>query len=85
MNTIFKALNDPTRRRILEILRNGDLSAGDISDHFDASKPTLSHHLDLLRQAGMVDSYRKGQFIMYTLNTSVLDETVGWLLGLNKS
>jgi ArsR family transcriptional regulator, arsenate/arsenite/antimonite-responsive transcriptional repressor len=84
MNLIFKALNDPTRRRILELLRGGDLSAGDISEHFDATKPTMSHHLDLLRQAGLVESYRKGQFIMYTLNTSVLNETVSWLIGLNK-
>ncbi len=84
MNLIFKALNDPTRRRILELLRGGDLSAGDISDHFDATKPTMSHHLDLLRQAGLVESYRKGQFIMYTLNTSVLNEAVSWLIGLNK-
>ncbi len=84
MNLIFKALNDPTRRRILELLRSGDLSAGDISEHFDATKPTMSHHLDLLRQAGLVESYRKGQFIMYTLNTSVLNEAVSWLIGLNK-
>ena len=82
MNLIFKALNDPTRRRILDLLRQGDLSAGDISDHFDATKPTMSHHLDLLRQAGLVNSYRNGQFIMYTLNTSVLDEMLGWLMNL---
>jgi DNA-binding transcriptional ArsR family regulator len=82
MNLIFKALNDPTRRQILDILRKGDLSAGDIAEHFDSTKPTLSHHLDLLRQAGLVDSYRKGQFIIYTLNTSVLDEMLSWLMQL---
>ena len=84
MNIVFKALNDPTRRQILDLLRAGDLSAGDIAAHFDATKPTLSHHLDLLRQAGLVESYRKGQFIMYTLNTSVLDELLGWLMRLKE-
>jgi ArsR family transcriptional regulator len=80
MNQLFKALNDPTRREILELLGKGDLSAGDIADHFDMSKPSISHHLDLLRQAGLVESVKKGQFIYYSINTTVFDELVKWML-----
>jgi ArsR family transcriptional regulator, arsenate/arsenite/antimonite-responsive transcriptional repressor len=80
MNQLFKALNDPTRREILELLRKGDLSAGDIADQFDMSKPSISHHLDLLRQAGLVESVKKGQFIYYSINTSVFDEMVKWMM-----
>lgn len=80
MNQLFKALNDPTRREILELLGKGDLSAGDIADQFDMSKPSISHHLDLLRQAGLVESVKKGQFIYYSINTSVFDELVKWML-----
>jgi ArsR family transcriptional regulator, arsenate/arsenite/antimonite-responsive transcriptional repressor len=84
MNALFKALNDPTRRQMLDLLRGGDLTAGEIADHFDMTKPSISHHLDLLRQAGLVESTKQGQFITYTLNTSVLDELLGWLMGLGK-
>ena len=80
MNQLFKALNDPTRREILELLRKGDLSAGDIADQFDMSKPSISHHLDLLRQAGLVESVKKGQFIYYSINTTVFDEMVKWMM-----
>lgn len=82
MNTLFKALNDPTRRQMLDLLREGDLTAGEIADRFDMTKPSISHHLDLLRQAGLVESTKQGQFITYTLNTSVLDELLSWLMGL---
>ena len=80
MNQLFKALNDPTRREILELLQKGDLSAGDIADQFDMSKPSISHHLDLLRQAGLVESVKKGQFIYYSINTTVFDEMVKWMM-----
>jgi ArsR family transcriptional regulator len=80
MNKLFKALNDPTRRRILELLGKDDMSAGDIADQFDMSKPSISHHLDLLRQAGLVESVKKGQFIYYSINTTVFDELVKWML-----
>ena len=63
MNTIFKALNDPTRREIIELLKKKDLTAGEIADHFSISKPSISHHLDLLKQAGLVDAAKQGQFI----------------------
>ena len=80
MNQLFKALNDPTRRQILELLEKKDLSAGEIADQFDMSKPSVSHHLDLLRQAGLVESVKKGQFIYYSINTTVFDGLVKWIL-----
>ncbi|GAB4018782.1 autorepressor SdpR family transcription factor [Spirosoma koreense] len=85
MNTLFKALNDPTRRQILDLLRKGDLNAGEIADRFDMTKPSISHHLDLLRQAGLVEATKQGQFINYTLNTTVLDELLAWLMSFQKT
>ncbi|TGD83306.1 autorepressor SdpR family transcription factor [Hymenobacter wooponensis] len=85
MNTLFKALNDPTRRAILELLRERPLTAGEIADHFTFSKPTISHHLDLLRQADLVNSDKQGQFVTYTLNMTVMDELLGWLLQFKPS
>lgn len=85
MNALFKALNDPTRRQILDLLRGGDLNAGEIAESFTMSKPSISHHLDLLRQAGLVESVRQGQFITYSLNTTVLDELLAWLLSFQSS
>ena len=80
MNNLFKALNDKTRREILEILRLSDLSAGEISDRFNMSKPSISHHLDLLRQAELVSSKKKGQFVVYTLNIAAFEEITNWFL-----
>jgi DNA-binding transcriptional ArsR family regulator len=80
MNLLFKALNDTTRRKILELLKKKDLTAGEISDHFEMSKPSISYHLDLLKQAGLVESMKDGQFIYYSLNTTVMDEIVKWLM-----
>ena len=84
MNTLFRALNDSTRRQILEILREGDLTAGEIADRFKMSKPTISHHLHLLKQAELVSADKRGQFIFYTLNTTVLDELLSWIFTLKK-
>jgi len=80
MNTFFKALNDPTRREILELLNKGDLTAGEIADHFNMTKPSISHHLDLLKQAGLVVCVREGQFQKYSINTTVFDEIVKWMM-----
>lgn len=85
MNTLFKALNDPTRRAILEMLRDGPRTAGDIADAFHFSKPTISHHLDLLRQADLVTSDKQGQFVTYTLNMTVFDEIIEWLMQFKDS
>ena len=84
MNQIFKALDDPTRRKILELLKEKDLSAGDIASHFDISKPSISHHLEILKQAELISSEKKGQFLMYSLNTSLLDNVLAWILNLKK-
>lgn len=74
----FKALADPTRRHILELLRTKDLTAGEIAEHFDMTKPSLSHHLSTLKTAGLVDAERDGQNIIYGLNTSVLQDLMSW-------
>lgn len=81
MNALFKALDDPTRRKILELLRSKDMTAGEIAEEFTISKPSISHHLDLLRQAGLVISLKEGQFVTYSLNTSVFDEMLTWIVG----
>jgi ArsR family transcriptional regulator, arsenate/arsenite/antimonite-responsive transcriptional repressor len=80
MNIFFKALNDPTRREILELLNKEDLTAGEIADHFSMTKPSISHHLDLLKQAGLVVCVREGQFQKYSINTTVFDEIVKWMI-----
>ncbi len=85
MNILFKALNDATRREILEILKEKDLNAGEIADHFNISKPSISHHLDLLKQAGLVEAVKEGQFISYSLNTTVMDEMLKWMLQFKKT
>jgi len=79
LNTLFKALNDPIRRDILDLLKDKDMSAGDIAEHFNIGKPTISHHLDLLRQAGLVTSAKQGQFIIYSISTTVLDNMLQWI------
>lgn len=83
MNILFKALGDPTRRQIIELLRKKDMTAGEIADHFNMSKPSISHHLDLLRQADVVQSVKEGQFITYSLNTTVFDEMVKWVIDVS--
>lgn len=78
----FKALSDPTRRAILDLLKDGARTAGDIGDHFDMTGATVSHHLSVLKEAGLVSDDRRGKYIYYELNLSVLDEITGWLAGL---
>jgi DNA-binding transcriptional ArsR family regulator len=83
MNALFKALNDPTRRKILELLKSKE-TAGEIADKFNISKPSISHHLDLLKQANLVVNVKEGQFIYYSLNTTVLDDILKWLIQFKK-
>ena len=80
MNNLFKALNDPTRRAILEMLRDKDMTAGDIAGKFDMSWPSVSHHLEILRKAGLVVSQKEGQFLYYSINTTVMDDMLQWIL-----
>lgn len=82
MNESFKALADPTRRQILRLLREKDRTAGEIADFFNMSKPSISHHLNALKHAGLVQDERKGQFILYSLDSTVLEEVLGWFLEL---
>lgn len=77
-NNLFKALSDPTRRQILKMLREKDLTAGEIAERFNISKPSISHHLNILKQAALVQDERKGQFIYYSLNTTVFQEVIAW-------
>lgn len=77
----FKALADPTRRRILELLRERDMTAGELAEHFDMTKPSISHHLATLRAAGLVSDERHGQNIVYSLNTTVMQDLIGWFMG----
>jgi len=79
-NDAFKALSDNTRRKILDLLKEKDMTAGDIADYFQITKPSISHHLSILKQAGLVSDERKGQFIYYSLNTSVFEDVVGWFI-----
>ncbi len=84
MNSIFKALNDETRREILELLKVKDLSAGEIADYFNISKPSISHHLDILKRADLISSEKKGQFIIYSLNTTIMEDVLKWILTFKK-
>jgi DNA-binding transcriptional ArsR family regulator len=85
VNILFKALNDPTRRAILEMLKGGNLNAGEIADRFNMTKPSISHHLDLLKQAELVIAVKDGQFIVYSLNTTVMDEVLKWVVQFTKT
>lgn len=82
-NDVFKALSDKTRRKILELLKEKDMTAGDIAEYFNITKASISHHLSILKQAGLVSDERKGQFIYYSLNTSVFEEVVGWFIAFS--
>jgi DNA-binding transcriptional ArsR family regulator len=84
MNRLFKALNDETRRAILDMLKEKDLTAGEIAEAFDMTKPSISHHLDKLKQAGLVTSEKQGQFVTYSLNTTILDDMINWILTLKQ-
>ncbi|MBQ6895910.1 MAG: winged helix-turn-helix transcriptional regulator [Oscillospiraceae bacterium] len=77
----LKALSDPTRRKILELLKKGPLSAGEIGDHFEMTGATLSHHLSILKKAGLVDDSKKGTFVYYEINTSVMEDILTWVAG----
>lgn len=84
MSEVYKALADPTRRRILELLRDGEKSAGEISDHVHVSKPTLSGHFAVLKAAGLIDVTRQGTSLIYRLNTSVLEDAIFALMNTFK-
>lgn len=80
MNEVFKAFSDKTRREILQHLKERDMTAGEIADLFNISKPSISHHLNTLKQAGLVMDERQGQNIFYSLNTTVFQELLRWVV-----
>jgi DNA-binding transcriptional ArsR family regulator len=81
-NEVFRALADPTRREILRLLRAGEMSAGDLAKHFDMSRPSMSHHFSVLKQADLVVTRREGQQIIYALNTTVMQDLAAILWDL---
>ncbi|MED4263396.1 autorepressor SdpR family transcription factor [Priestia megaterium] len=84
MNEMFKALADPTRRKILELLKERDLTAGEISEYFNMTKPSISNHLKILKQADLVQDEKRGQFVIYSLNTTVFQDLIGWFFSFQK-
>lgn len=82
MNNAFKAMADPTRRRILQLLQKGEMTAGELADHFEMSKPSISHHFAVLKQADLVGTRREGQQIYYFLNTTVVEDLLTLIWGL---
>ncbi|GAA0738695.1 autorepressor SdpR family transcription factor [Clostridium oceanicum] len=74
MASVFKALGDPTRREILKLLNENDMTAGEIFKHFNISRPAITKHLDILREAELVSSEKKGLYVIYSINLSVLQE-----------
>ena len=78
----LRALADPIRREILNLLKNGRLSAGAITDHFDVTAASVSRHLSVLKEADLIRDTREGKFIYYEINTSVLEETMLWIADL---
>lgn len=76
MSKVFKALSDPTRRRVLQLLRAGPMSAGELSDQFDVSKPTMSAHFAALKEADLVHAEKTGKSVIYHLKLSVLEEAL---------
>lgn len=80
MGDVFKALGDPTRRKILELLQKKSLSAGEIADYFQITKPSISHHLSILKNSGLIIDERKGQNIIYSLNMTVFQEMMKWVM-----
>lgn len=82
LQKVLKAAADPGRREILNLLKKGSLTAGEISSHFNMSKPAVSQHLNILKEAGLITSRREGKFIIYELNASVLEEVMIWIQDL---
>lgn len=83
LNDTMKALSDPTRRAILNLLKEGDKSAGEIGENFDMTAATVSHHLSTLKKAGLVSESKKKNFVYYSLNASVLEEVLLWVKELH--
>src|SRR3954452_20459985 len=79
MNAVFKALADPTRREVLRLLAHGERTAGELAEQFDMTRPSMSHHFAVLKEAGLIRSRREGQQIFYSLDTTVMEDVVTWM------
>jgi ArsR family transcriptional regulator len=84
LTAAFKAIADPTRREILHLLRKEEMTAGDVAARFDMTKPTMSHHFSVLKEASLVTSRREGQTIWYALNTTVLEDVLAWTMDMTR-
>jgi len=84
MGDAFKALSDPTRRKILELLQEQSLNAGEIAEQFHMTKPSISHHLTILKHSGLIVDERQGQNIVYSLDMSVFQEMMKWFMNFTK-
>lgn len=84
MGDVWKALADPTRRKILELLKQRDMNAGEIAAEFNMTKPSISNHLSILKQADLVDSEKQGQNVMYSIKTSVIEDMLSMLSSFTK-
>lgn len=82
MDHVFKALSDPTRREILRLLSQGEKTAGELAGRFDMTKPSMSHHFSVLKEADLIFSRREGQQIFYQLNTTVAQDAIAWVMDL---
>jgi DNA-binding transcriptional ArsR family regulator len=82
MQQVLEAISNPTRRKILDLLKQGEMSAGELGDHFAISGPSMSHHLSKLKAADLILPTRQGQSIYYSINTSVFDDAAQFVIGL---
>ena len=82
MDAVFKALSDPTRREILRLLSHGEKTAGELAEQFDMTKPSMSHHFAVLKEADLIASRREGQQVWYRLNSTVVQDTIAWVMDL---
>lgn len=84
MNNAFKALADPTRRQILKLLQERDMTAGEIAEHFNMTKPSISHHLSVLKNSELVLDERQGQNIIYSLNMTIFQDLIRWFFNFKQ-
>jgi ArsR family transcriptional regulator, arsenate/arsenite/antimonite-responsive transcriptional repressor len=84
-NQVFRALADPTRREILRLLGQSDMTAGELAQRFDMAKPSMSHHFSVLKEADLIRSRRRGQQIWYSLNTTVVQDVLRWAMSLSET
>ncbi|UNL85766.1 autorepressor SdpR family transcription factor [Priestia koreensis] len=82
MSDTYKALADPTRRRIVELLKQKDMTVSEIAAHFNISQPSISQHLSILKNSQLIESYKEGKYVIYSLNLTVLQDVLGWFLTL---